>query len=886
MRDLHRALLADVSSANLEIHVLSVKRKKDVKEATEREMTHRSRKMSDPMGPSSPVGSSLATEKPTPSSLSISEKPGWLLRFEEAHDVETKQTQPGVSKSMVETETAGISKSIVETQTTGKYLDAVDSERKENDLVLERMVSSPQRIGERDEARVLLEAKACLNRTHEAWRKVEASLELVNDSMGMCAPRDKPSSSSRAVKQRLPAASPRTKMCVGECIRDEILKAEDSSIMRNVKEYRKLKREAQGIVATLELKDGLHSVDEWHSSLTAVEEGEDVVESEEVEVHDHENNSVSRLRIAIDSLKQLTRQLGGNINELQCFNGERAREGRLDRENHKWGKLLWLCLKKVAQTLRKKEVESSLEVRRQLVSEVKRLKEELLISQGALAQLGGGGDQLIDRLEADMNKNRRISVLKEMSERMKWKMGGMKGRVIDTMKRGLAASKHHTQVKSLELEHAKRVRDLGMMTFGRALVNIQRASVFECVSRWRCHKTLSMRRDADVSAKLLSEMKNGMQRAALQHLTLVLCEMMRGVNAKCLHAMRMGLNDNRNRQLERRLKEECEILIINTATRELRAIMCRLSKGERAMRIEVWRTNKRVEEMHASKDMLAHVQAEMSLGRKVFVLRQMALILSEIMRGVKGKVFQAFKMGLREDNLRRKMVTMVDNCVTLLRGKATREMREILYRVVKGKLAMYIDFWRAKKVLSILVQSNDKSEMASASITRELENSAGLVGVLRTEIFRLESQLEDQEEEYREQCRLLNEYKKLLQEAGDHQGLDGELLLLQDKLDGKCRQADHLTLERDDLLETVENLTSERDILEEELRQKRHQIKQLESRPPSIEKTSFKPRSEFKSGLDRTASVGDWKMAQVRAMTKSMDTVASKYPAFKTLLGD
>ena len=56
----------------------------------------------------------------------------------------------------------------------------------------------------------------------------------------------------------------------------------------------------------------------------------------------------------------------------------------------------------------------------------------------------------------------------------------------------------------------------------------------------------------------------------------------------------------------------------NAAFRELRAIMMRLAKGEPAMRVEIWRTNKKLAWMSQTKAMKARLEAEMKAAIERF----------------------------------------------------------------------------------------------------------------------------------------------------------------------------------------------------------------------------------------------------------------------------
>ena len=96
----------------------------------------------------------------------------------------------------------------------------------------------------------------------------------------------------------------------------------------------------------------------------------------------------------------------------------------------------------------------------------------------------------------------------------------------------------------------------------------------------------------------------------------------------------------------------------SAAIRELRAIITRLAKGETAMYIEIWRTNKKWATMLESAELAARLEAEMRAGQMSAALKQLQMVFAGIIRGEKGMALQGMRSSMAEDKREREMAMM------------------------------------------------------------------------------------------------------------------------------------------------------------------------------------------------------------------------------------
>jgi len=147
------------------------------------------------------------------------------------------------------------------------------------------------------------------------------------------------------------------------------------------------------------------------------------------------------------------------------------------------------------------------------------------------------------------------------------------------------------------------------------------------------------RADRSMKAALEAEMKAKGQTGAIRQLQLCFARIMRGELAVTVQCIRMNMAEDIRRRELQAMTAAGDAQMKSAAFRELRAIMVRLAKGETAMRLEIWRSNKK----------LAFMQAADELKRKL-------------------------QSGMQ--------------------GAAMRQIRSMMVRIAKGEMAMNVDNWK------------------------------------------------------------------------------------------------------------------------------------------------------------------------------------------------
>ena len=133
----------------------------------------------------------------------------------------------------------------------------------------------------------------------------------------------------------------------------------------------------------------------------------------------------------------------------------------------------------------------------------------------------------------------------------------------------------------------------------------------------------------------------------MRQMALVMANVMRGMKGMAFQAMRMGQADEKREQELGAIRSEGEAQVKSAAMRGLRAAMVRMAKGEVAMHVEVWRTNKKWEQMQQVEALKVGADA-MKAGQQVAALRHMQLIVARLMRGRQGAALQAMRSAMRD----------------------------------------------------------------------------------------------------------------------------------------------------------------------------------------------------------------------------------------------
>ena len=91
-------------------------------------------------------------------------------------------------------------------------------------------------------------------------------------------------------------------------------------------------------------------------------------------------------------------------------------------------------------------------------------------------------------------------------------------------------------------------------------------------------------------------------------------------------------DDQREKELAT-MRSAGEEQLRSAAVREMRAVMVRLAKGEVAMRVEMWRSGMKAAAIEAADVLRAKLEADMKAGQQSAAVRQLALIMTRMMKG-------------------------------------------------------------------------------------------------------------------------------------------------------------------------------------------------------------------------------------------------------------
>ena len=175
--------------------------------------------------------------------------------------------------------------------------------------------------------------------------------------------------------------------------------------------------------------------------------------------------------------------------------------------------------------------------------------------------------------------------------------------------------------------------------------------------------------------------------------------LMRGEVGIAVQAWKDRIADRARHEAFTSMVAKSEAEISHVAVREMRAVLWRLVKGETAMLVERWRDNRKAYHLklvhHAaimkSRLSTAHLA---STGRHSIGSSLLSFVMAGIMRGHIGAVWQAMKKGVAETKRQAAFADLVAKSEAEISHVAVREMRAVLWRLVKGETAMLVERWR------------------------------------------------------------------------------------------------------------------------------------------------------------------------------------------------
>ena len=175
------------------------------------------------------------------------------------------------------------------------------------------------------------------------------------------------------------------------------------------------------------------------------------------------------------------------------------------------------------------------------------------------------------------------------------------------MRDALRASELARLRSDLEARAADVRQGAGLRQLRQIMVRVMRGEAAMRLEIWRTDvRMAAYASHRSMQAALEGQMMAQGQEAGLRQLRQIMMRMMRGGTALRVEIWRTGMRDALRASELARLRGELESRMVDVeaggAMRQLRQMLVRLSKGEMAMRVEVWRSQMRVEaaSMHQS----------------------------------------------------------------------------------------------------------------------------------------------------------------------------------------------------------------------------------------------------------------------------------------------
>jgi len=307
-------------------------------------------------------------------------------------------------------------------------------------------------------------------------------------------------------------------------------------------------------------------------------------------------------------------------------------------------------------------------------------------------------DALRATLEAEMCAGQMSAALKQLQMVFAGIMRGEKGMALQGMKSSMAEERRLRDMAAMAASSEDQLKSVAIRELRAIMIKLAKGETAMFIEIWRSNLRLTnMMKSAHLAAGIEAEMKAGHLSTALKQLQMIFAGIMRGEKGMALHGMRMTMAEERRAREVAAFQVASEEQLKSAAIREMRAIMTRLAKGEAAMFIEIWRSNKKYAAIQAADALRTSLEAEMKSGQLSAALRMLQMTFAGIMRGEKGMALQGMRSSMAEERRQLDMAAMSSTSEEQLKSAAIRELRAIMTRLAKGETAMFIEIWRSNK---------------------------------------------------------------------------------------------------------------------------------------------------------------------------------------------
>jgi len=232
--------------------------------------------------------------------------------------------------------------------------------------------------------------------------------------------------------------------------------------------------------------------------------------------------------------------------------------------------------------------------------------------------------------------------------------------------------------------------------------------------------TLRMRGNQGVALYAMrihhAEAKRSREVGLLQKKTLDRAIKMKESEERRMRSLEQEIMEKSSEELSR-LHQRSLKMLRHAGVRDLQALIWRLVKGESAMRIDIWRAQMMCETMVKVSTVKAGIEAEMMVrGMKSMAVRQMVMRMALIMRGEKSVTLHAIRINCAADRRRLELQCLQDQVEQSMHHRAMRDMRTVIWRLVKGETAMRIEVWRSRTKDGSLKESSVQGTLAAAVV--------------------------------------------------------------------------------------------------------------------------------------------------------------------------
>ena len=163
--------------------------------------------------------------------------------------------------------------------------------------------------------------------------------------------------------------------------------------------------------------------------------------------------------------------------------------------------------------------------------------------------------------------------------------------------------------------------------------------------------------------------------------------------------------------LQSELEAQAADLATGAALRQMKQFMKRLQKGEAAMRVEIWREKMKMDAYRKHRELQAALEAQMvaqAQGAGIRILRQVMKRLEKGEKGLRVEIWRAAMQDeARTSTMARVQSELEAQAADLATGAALRQMKQFMKRLQKGEAAMRVEIWRANKTIDVYAKHRE-----------------------------------------------------------------------------------------------------------------------------------------------------------------------------------